>query len=87
MKKIIFLFALIISLAAAAQKDSTIQQPNDSTGLAQYRDYQLFNQKIVSELPAKYADAIRGFWNEVFQYRAQEFINRQKPVLTKGKPK
>jgi hypothetical protein len=90
MKSFLFFAVLLTAFSAcqtvnAQSKDSShaalvapvIRQPNDSTPLLTYKDFQEL-ANLIQEYPAKYANPITQWLQARFQLRAQEYALKPK---------
>jgi hypothetical protein len=85
-KATIILVLALSSIIAFAQKkkadtvqiDSTHKIPSDTTALFSYQDYYEFEKQVTQELPAKYADVIRAWWDRKIRQKISVFTKPKK---------
>lgn len=73
MKKILTLALISFALSANSQqvkKDSVL---TDSTPLITVKDYQIFLDRIVMDLPARVADPIRKYWQDAISQKIRQW--------------
>lgn len=74
MKKTLTLALICFALSANSQqvkKDSVLL--TDSTPLITVKDYQIFLDRIVMDLPARVADPIRKYWQDAISQKIRQW--------------
>jgi hypothetical protein len=86
MKRIILVIAVLtLSITCFSQTGKSVKEPVDTaatqqTPLLTYQDWIDFNQKIVGDLPNKYAQVIIEYFEQRFALRAREYADKKKAI-------